>query len=71
MRFEPLAQERTRIQLTMEYQPETAVEKAGNAVGLVSAKVEKAVEKFKDLVEKRGAETGGWRGEVKGGRRTN
>jgi uncharacterized membrane protein len=70
VRFEQLGQDRTRLQLTMEYQPETAVEKAGDAVGLVSAKVEKAVEKFKDLVENRGAESGAWRGEVRGGQRT-
>jgi len=70
LRFEPLGNDRTRVQLTMEYQPETALEKAGDAVGLVSAKVEKAVEKFKDLVENRGTETGAWRGEVRGGQRT-
>jgi uncharacterized membrane protein len=70
VRFEKLGQDRTRVQLTMDYQPETAVEKAGDAVGIVSAKVEKAVEKFKDLVENRGAETGAWRGEVRGGRKT-
>jgi uncharacterized membrane protein len=71
VRFEPLNKERTRVQLTMEYQPQNAIEKVGDAVGLVSKKVEDAVEKFKDLVEKRGAETGAWRGEVQGGQRTN
>ncbi len=71
VRFEPLDSDRTRVRLTMEYQPETTMEKAGNAVGIVSAKVEKAVEKFKDIVEHRGGESGAWRGEVHGGQRTN
>jgi len=70
VRFEPLNKERTRVQLTMEYQPQSAVEKVGDAVGIVSKKVEDAVEKFKDLVEQRGAETGAWRGEVRDGQKT-
>ena len=70
VRFEPLNKGRTRVQLTMEYEPQGLVEKAGDAVGIVSHKVEDAVEKFKELVEKRGAETGAWRGEVHGGETT-
>jgi uncharacterized membrane protein len=69
VRFEPLNRERTRVQLTMEYEPQGALEKAGDAVGIVSSKVETAVEKFKDLIENRGGETGAWRGEVRGGKK--
>jgi uncharacterized membrane protein len=69
VRFEPLAQDRTRVMLSMEYEPQGMVEKAGDAIGVVSHKVENAVEKFKELVEERGAETGEWRGEVQGGRK--
>jgi hypothetical protein len=54
----------------MEYELQTVVEKAGDAVGIVSHNVEDAVEKFKELLENRGAETGAWRGEGRGGRRT-
>src|SRR5262249_43808265 len=61
--FEPVGGERTRVKLTVEYEPQGFVEKSGDALGLVSHKVENAVEKFKDLVEKRGIETGAWRGE--------
>jgi uncharacterized membrane protein len=64
VRFEPIAQDRTRILFAMEYQPETAVEKAGDAVGVLSRKVDKTVEDFKEFIEQRGRETGGWRGEV-------
>ncbi|HYD56962.1 MAG TPA: SRPBCC family protein [Burkholderiales bacterium] len=70
VRFEPLNKERTRIKLTMEYEPQGFVEKAGDSLGVVSGKVESAVERFKDLLEKRRSETGAWRGEVHGGRKT-
>jgi uncharacterized membrane protein len=71
VRFEPLNKDRTRIRLTMDYEPEGFVEKAGDAVGVVSHKVEDAVERFKKLLEQRRSETGGWRGEVHGGRKTH
>jgi uncharacterized membrane protein len=70
VRFEPLNKERTRVKLTMDYEPQGVVEKVGDTVGLVSHQIENAVEKFKSLVEKRGTETGAWRGEVHGGRKT-
>jgi uncharacterized membrane protein len=65
--FEPAGPDRTRLNLQLEYEPETAIEKAGDAVGLVSRKIEKTVEDFKEYIERRGRETGGWRGEVRGG----
>ena len=68
VRFESIDQGRTRIFFAMEYQPETAVEKAGDAVGVVSRKVDKTVEDFREFIEQRGRETGGWRGEVHQGR---
>jgi len=70
VRFEPLNAGRTRVMLSMEYEPQGMMEKAGDAVGIPSHKLENAVEKFKELVEKRGAETGAWRGEVHGGTTT-
>ena len=70
VQFEPLNKERTRVQLTMEYEPQTFVEKAADSLGIVSRKVESAAEKFRKLVEKRGVETGAWRGEVHGGQET-
>lgn len=68
VRFDPISADRTRVQLSMEYEPETAVEKAGDALGVLSRKVDKTVEDFKEFIEHRGRETGGWRGEVHGGR---
>ena len=63
--FEPMGTDRTRMHLQMEYEPETLVEKAGAAVGIVSRKIDKTVEDFKEYIESRGRETGAWRGEVR------
>ena len=68
VRFEPLGADKTRVRLTMEYEPQGAVENAGDALGVLSRRVQTSVEQFKEFIEKRGAETGGWRGEVRGGR---
>jgi len=70
VRFEQVDPQKTRVRLTMEYEPQGFVEKAGDAVGVVSHKVEQAVEKFKKIIESRRSETGAWRGEVRGGRKT-
>ena len=64
VRFEPLSPERTRVSLEMEYEPQSAIEKAGDALGIVSRKLDRTIEDFSDYIEKRGRETGGWRGEV-------
>ncbi len=57
----------TRVTLTLNYQPESATEKMGDALGLVSGKVEGDLKRFKEFIEERGRETGGWRGEIHGG----
>jgi uncharacterized membrane protein len=63
--FHRIDDSRTRIMLQMDYQPEGAVEGAGDMLGLVSHRVKGDLERFKDFIEERGAETGSWRGEVK------
>jgi len=68
--FQPIDSERTRVCLTMEYDPEGAVENVGDALGVTSRRVTKDLEKFKTFIERRGQETGGWRGEVHGGQKT-
>lgn len=71
VRFEPLGPDRTRVNLTMEYEPQGAVENIGDALGVMSGRVETTVKQFKEFIEQRGAESGGWRGEVRGGQRTS
>ena len=70
VRFEPLDEQRTRVHLTMEYEPEGAIENIGDALGVMSGRVQNTVEDFKQFIEQRGRETGGWRGEVHGGHKT-
>jgi len=65
VRFEPMSGERTRVRLTMEYEPQGAVENVGDALGVLSKRVQTTVEDFKKFIESRGVETGGWRGEVR------
>jgi hypothetical protein len=64
-----VAPDRTRVRLTMEYEPQGSLENIGDALGVMSARVQNSVEDFKKFVEDRGAETGGWRGEVQGGQK--
>ncbi|MGH8669797.1 MAG: SRPBCC family protein [Burkholderiales bacterium] len=71
VRFEPVGADKTRVRLAMEYEPKGMAEKAGDAVGIMSARVQNSVENFKKYIENRGAESGGWRGEVHGGRKTS
>jgi uncharacterized membrane protein len=68
--FEPIAENRTRVRLSMSYQAEGPVEALGSAAGLDVRRIRGDLERFKDLVESRGTETGGWRGEVTAGRKT-
>jgi uncharacterized membrane protein len=70
VRFQPVGADRTVVQLTMEYEPEGAIENIGDALGVLSARVQNTVEDFKKFIEKRGVETGAWRGEVHGGEKT-
>ncbi len=63
--FHSLAPDKCRIMLQLEYDPETFVEKAGDAVGIVSQRVQGDLNRFKEFIESRGTETGAWRGEVR------
>ena len=63
--FYPLSDAKSKLTLQMEYVPSGAIEKTGDAMGLVSKRVEGDLKRFKDFIETRGRETGGWRGTVK------
>jgi uncharacterized membrane protein len=62
--FHRLGDAQTRVMLQMEYEPEGMVEKAGDTAGIVKSRVKGDLERFKEFIESRGHETGGWRGEV-------
>jgi uncharacterized membrane protein len=65
--FERLEPGRTRINLTLEYEPDDTIEKVGDAIGVLKLQVKRDLERFKEFIEQRGVETGAWRGEVRGG----
>ncbi|MDX6401818.1 MAG: hypothetical protein QOF27_2424, partial [Gaiellaceae bacterium] len=68
--FEPVGENKTRIRLSMSYQADP-VEAVGSAAGLDSRRVKADLERFKELVETRGTESGAWRGEVAAGKTTS
>lgn len=62
--FEGLEGDRTKVTLTMEFEPEGFTEKVGDVLGVVRRRTEGDLERFKEFIESRGRETGGWRGEI-------
>jgi len=66
--FQRLSDTRTRIDLRIDYEPRGMVERLGDAVGAVSMRAKGNLERFKQFLEHRGAETGAWRGRVSQGR---
>lgn len=58
----------TRVTARMTYAPEGWIEKAGDFLGFMSGRVQGDLNRFKEFLEQRGVETGGWRGEIHGGK---
>ncbi len=54
----------TRVMLQVDYDPEGFVENVGDALGMVDRRMKNDLEKFKEFIEARGMETGGWRGDI-------
>ena len=67
--FEPLGADTTLITVEMSYEPEGLKETLGAKVGLDTRQIREDLQRFKQLVEALGQETGGWRGEVHAGQR--
>ncbi len=65
--FEPVGESRTLISLSMSYQAEGLKEALGSVAGLDQRRVRGDLDRFKELIESRGAESGAWRGEVSAG----
>lgn len=62
--FHRIGDESTRVMVQMDFVPEGVKEKIGDAVGAPERRVEGDLERFKELIETRGVESGAWRGEV-------
>ena len=63
--FHRLSDSKSKVMLQMEYDPQGIVENVGDAAGVVSQRVLRDLERFKQYIESRGQETGAWRGTVK------
>jgi uncharacterized membrane protein len=62
--FHRLGGDRTQVNVQMDYEPEDFKEVVGDKLGFVSRRVEGDLKRFKEFIEERGRETGGWRGEI-------
>ena len=67
--FHRLGEAETRVTVQLEHQPEGVMEQIGSAFGVDERRVKGDLERFKDLVESRGVESGAWRGEIERGQR--
>jgi uncharacterized membrane protein len=66
--FHRLGENETRVTVQMEHETEGMMETLGSALGADSRRVQGDLERFKELIEGRGVESGAWRGEVEQGR---
>ncbi len=64
--FTQLGPDRTRIDLTIDAEPEGPVETAGTALGFLDRRIAGDLERFKTFIEDRGQPTGAWTGQIHG-----
>lgn len=62
--FHRLDDNKTRVTLQVDVDPEGPLDNLGVALGLVQRRVKGDLERFKKFIESRAQETGAWRGEV-------
>jgi uncharacterized membrane protein/CBS domain-containing protein len=65
VQFEPVGPTTTRVKVEMAIEPDTFGERVGSAIGLPNRQVKADLERFRELIERRGGvPTGAWRGSV-------
>jgi uncharacterized membrane protein len=62
--FTPVGSDRTRLTVRLEYEPQGIAENVGDMANVPDRRVQGDMERFKQFIESRGQETGGWRGTV-------
>jgi uncharacterized membrane protein len=62
--FHRLGDAKSKVMLQLEFDPEGAMEQAGDKLGMVKAKTKGDLKRFKEFIESQGHETGAWRGEI-------
>ena len=63
--FNYLEPNKTRVLLSIDYEPQGVAESAGAALGFMDRQVKGDLERFKTFIESQGLETGAWRGMIK------
>ncbi|HMJ92249.1 MAG TPA: hypothetical protein VK530_20675, partial [Candidatus Acidoferrum sp.] len=64
--FDKISENKTRVTVRIAWEPDGAMEKVAGTIGLASARVKGDLKRFKDFIERRGQESGAWRGEIHG-----
>ena len=67
--FHRLGDERSKMMVQLDFEPEGFRETAGSILGLDRRRIRGDLERFSELVEGRGVESGAWRGTVEEGTR--
>jgi uncharacterized membrane protein len=67
VRFQRVDDTHTRVELVMEVEPSGTAEKAADVLGTIDRRVKGDVRRYKEYIEQKGTEFGGWRGRIKPG----
>ena len=62
--FHRLGEGKSKVMLQLDFEPEGAMEKVGDKLGIVKTRTKADLQRFKKFIESQGRETGAWRGEV-------
>ena len=62
--FHRLDDAKTRVMVQLDWEPEGVTQQIGATLGMDSRRVQGDLQRFKELIEQRGSESGEWRGEV-------
>ena len=62
--FHRIDEDRTRVMLQLDIEPDDVVEKVGDALGFVRRRATGDLKRFKEMIESRGTASGEWRGDV-------
>ncbi|MEU3453654.1 SRPBCC family protein [Micromonospora sp. NPDC006766] len=62
--FHRLDDRHTRVTLQLEFEPQGVVEQTGDKLGMVDRRAKNDLKQFKQFIERRGQETGAWRGTI-------
>lgn len=62
--FHRLDDGRSKVMLQLEHDPQGVVDSVADKLGVVTRQAQGDLRRFREFIEERGSETGGWRGQV-------